>query len=215
MDGRSTRRPEHTIRQHLNHMPDLGLQTQAERHFGFLVTEKGYRRNQSTPYRVRFESPTTFVELVYDGNRSFELGLLVGEIASEVSGNPAFSIDEILRLRRAPEAKKFSLIQVTSRELLASFIEQLAQLLRTYGEDFIAGNERSFAELAEQRRKEVEAYALERDLRKARAEADNAWHRKDYPAVVKALKPLRAALTAAEVGKLEFAEKQSRSETHN
>jgi hypothetical protein len=196
-------------------MPDLGLQTQAERHFGFLVTEKGYRRKQSTPYRVRFESPVTFVELVYDGNRSFELGLLVGEIGSEASGNPPFSIDEILRLRRAPEAKKFSLIQVTSSELLASFIEQLAQLLRAYGEDFIAGNEQSFAELAEQRRKEVETYALERDLRKARAEADNAWHRKDYLAVVKALKPLRAALTAAEVGKLEFAEKQSRSETHN
>lgn len=196
-------------------MPDLGLQTQAEQHFGFLVSENGYRCTQSTPYRVRFESPTTFIDLVYDGNRSFELGLLVGKTGVNISGNPPFSIDEILRLRRAPEAKKFSLVQVTSREVLASFVQQLAQMLRAYGGDFIAGNEQSFAELAEQRRGEVRAYALERDLRKARAEADAAWHRKDYPAVVKALKPLRSALTAAEVGKLEFAEKQSRPESHN
>jgi hypothetical protein len=196
-------------------MPDLGLQTQAEQNFGFLVSENGYRCTQSTPYRVRFESPTTFIELVYDGNRSFELGLLVGKTGLNVSGNPPFSIDEILRLRRAPEAKKFSLVQVTSSEVLASFVQQLAQTLRTYGGDFIAGNEQSFADLAEQRRSEVKAYALERDLRKARAEADTAWHKKDYHGVVKALKPLRAALTAAEVGKLEFAEKHSGPDNYN
>jgi len=190
-------------------MPDLGLQTQTERHFGFLVSEKGYKCTQSTPYQVRFDSPTTFIELVYDGNRSFELGLLVGKNGSETDAIPPFSIDEILRLRRAPEAKQFSLVQVTSGEVLASFVQQLAQMLITYGADFIAGNKHSFAELAEQRSSEVKAYALERNLRKARAEADTAWHKKDYPGVVRALKPLRAALTAAEVGKLEFAEKHS------
>jgi hypothetical protein len=190
-------------------MPDLGLQTQAEQHFRFLVSENGYRCTQSTPYWVRFESPTTFIELVYDGDRSFELGLLIGKTGLNVSGNPPFSIDEILRLRAAPEAKKFSLVQVTSREVLASFVEQLAQMLRAYGRDFIAGNEQSFADLSEQRRREVKASALERGLRKARAEADTAWHKKDYCEVVKALKPLRATLTAVEVGKLEFAEKHS------
>jgi hypothetical protein len=191
-------------------MNDLGLQTQVEKHFGFLISEKSYKCIQSTPYCVRFESPTTSIELVYDGDHSFELGLLVGKTGSEAGRNPPFSIDEILRLRRAPEAKKFSLVQVTSNEVLASFVEQLAQTLRAYGGDFIAGNEKSFAELAEQRQREVKTYALERNLRKTRAEAEAAWHKKDYPAVVKALKPLRAALTATEVGKLEFAETQLR-----
>ena len=195
-------------------MPDIGLQTQAERHFCFLVAERGYRFTQSNPYHVRFESEKASIELVYDGNRSFELGLLVGERPVSAD-NQQFSIDEILRLRHAPEAKRFSLIQVTSRKVMASFVEQLAQLLRVYGEDFIAGNTQSFVELAEQRRADVKAYALERDLRTARTEADNAWRRKDYSAVVEALTPLRAALTAAEVGKLEFAEKQSRSKTSN
>lgn len=187
-------------------MPDIGLQTQAERHLGFLVAEKGYRCTASTPYRVRFDSPTTFIELVFDGNRSYELGLLIGKAGSESSGNPPFSIDEILRLRHAPEAKRFSLVQVTSSETLASFVAQLAQMLQTYGGDFVSGNEKSFAELAEQRQREIKTYALERDLRMARVALEAAWQKKDYGAVVKALNPLRAALTATEVGKLEFAE---------
>ena len=196
-------------------MPDLGLQIQTKQHFGFLMSENGYRCTESTPYCVRFESPTVFIELVYDGNRSFELGLLVGETGSEAGGNPPFSIDEILRFRQAPEAEKFSRIQVTSSDVLASFIEQLARILRAYGGDFIAGNGESFAKITEQRHRETKAYAFERDLRKARADADTAWHKKDYDSVVKALKPLRAALTATEVGKLEFAEKQSRLENHD
>jgi len=53
-------------------------------------------------------------------------------------------------------------------------------------------------------------YAVEGTLRAARAKAETAWGRKDYLPVVKALSPLRAALRAVEVGKLEFAEKQCR-----
>jgi hypothetical protein len=193
----------------LKNMPDLGLQYQAEKHFGFLVSDKGYKCIESTPYRVRFQSPTAFVELVFDGNRSYELGLLVGEIGSENCGNAAFSIDEILRYCRTSESKRFSLVQVTSRETLASFVEQLSQLLRIYGADFLTGKKNCFAELAEQRRKESENYTFERDLRMARTKAEAAWHRKDYATVVKALEPFRAALTASEVGRLDFAEKKS------
>jgi hypothetical protein len=191
-------------------MPDLGLQAQAERHLGFLVAENGYRCIESTPYRVRFQSPSTFVELVFDGNRSYELGLLVGKASLAGTRNPPFSIDEILRLRGAEEAGRLSLIQVTSSETMASFVAQLAQVLRSYGSDLLAGNENSFADLAEQRQKEIKAYAIERDLRIARAEAEKAWRSKDYRTVVRVLSPLRAGLTATEVGKLEFAENQIR-----
>jgi hypothetical protein len=216
MAGRSIHRLEHTILQwDPNYMPDLGLQTQAKQHFAFLVAENGYRCTLSTEDRVRFESKTTFIELVYDEGRSFELGLMVGKAGFMASKNPSFSIGEILRLRHAPEAKKFSLIQVTSREVLASFVEMLAQVLRAYGEDFITGNQQSFAELAELRRRETDAYALRKNLRRAWAAADIAWHKKDYSAVVNTLSPFRAALTAAEVGKLEFSEKQLRLENHD
>ena len=208
-DGDTTRKRELTIHQEVtNNMPDLGLQAQAEQHFSFLVLEMGYKCTVSTPYLVRFESHTGFIELVFDGNRSFELGLLVGKTGSESCGNPPFSIGEILRLCRAPEALQFSLVQVTSKEVLASFVAQLSQMLRRYGAEFIAGNDKRFAELAEQRRREIEIYAQERDLRMARTEAEAAWSRKDYATVVKVYKPLRASLSTSEVGKLEFAEKK-------
>ena len=75
-------------------MPDLGLQAQARKHFDFLTFEKGYKCVDSTPCRVRFESPTAFIELVFDGDRSYELGLLIGKTGSK---NPPFSIGDILR----------------------------------------------------------------------------------------------------------------------
>ncbi len=162
-------------------MPDIGLQTQVKRHFEFLILERGYRRTKSTPYSVRFESSTTFIQLAFDGNLSYELGLAVGKLSSESSGIPAFSIADILRLRQAPEAKQLSAIQATSTGVLASFVQQLAQALRTYGEDFIEGNEKSFAELSEQRDAECKAFALESVLRRARANAEAAWKKRNMP----------------------------------
>lgn len=188
-------------------MPDLGLKAHAERSFGFLLLERDYKCTESSPYRVRFESATVFVELVFDGDRSYELGLLVGKGDAY---SPPFSIDEILRLRRAPDAALFSLIQVTTDEAMAMWVQKLAEALRTHGGDFIARDSTSLAELADHRSKDARTHALELNLRAARADADAAWRKKDYWTVVKSLKPLRAALTAAEVGKLEYAESQCR-----
>jgi hypothetical protein len=47
-----------------------------------------------------------------------------------------------------------------------------------------------------------------------RGEAEKAWRNKDYRGVVRVLGSFRAALTAVEVGKLEFAEKHIR-DTHD
>ena len=195
-------------------MVDLGLQAQAERYFGFLV-ERGFICTESTPYRVRFESPEVFVELVFDGNRSYELGLLVGQLSSERSGVPPFSIGEILRLRHAPEAEQYSLVQVTSEEALATFVEELSLMLQTYAFDFIAGRSDSFAELGREREREVRVYALERDLRLARADAEEAWRAKDYPGVVRALSARRGTLTRSEIRRLQFAEDRLRQERPN
>jgi hypothetical protein len=188
-------------------MPDLGLQAEAKNHFDFLITEKGYKCAESTPHRVRFESSSVFVEIVFDGNRSCELALLVGKAALDKKGQPPFSIDEIVRLRRAPETERFSLIQITSREALARFVEKLARLLRTYASDLLDGSVLRFAALLRQRNSEVKRYAVDQSLRIARAEAEAAWYRKDYEAVIKAIEPFRKALIPSEIKKLSFSKK--------
>ena len=193
-------------------MVDLGLQAQAAKYFGFLVENLGYRCTESTPYNVRFESLEVVVELVFDGNRSYELGLLVGQLSLERSGVPSFSIDDILRLRHAPEAERYSLVQVTSAEALSRFVEELSRMLRVYASDFIQGTSESFAEVGRLRQREIRDYAHQRDLRTARADAEEAWRAKDYARVVTALAPQRNALTRSEVLKLQFAEDQLRAD---
>jgi hypothetical protein len=188
-------------------MGDLGLQAQAEKQFAFLLQESGYRCVVSTPYRVRFESSKANVDIVFDGNRSYELTLLLSR--ARLTGAPpaSFTIDEVLRLRGAPEAAHFSLVQVTTPQKLAEFVAQFANLLRRYGRDVVAGDDDAFRDLAEQRSQEAEAYGRQRDVRVARAKAQIAWREKNYAGVVEALRPVRSTLTASEIRKLEFAER--------
>jgi hypothetical protein len=187
-------------------MSELNLQAQAQKYFGFLVTNRGYRCIDSNPYRISLESPQAFIDIAFDGRRSYELELSIGKKKVTREGCAAYTLSEVLRLKKAPEAKRLSLVQVTTIEALSSFLKAFADALSTYGSDLIDGDEESFLRLEEQRYSEVAAYALERDLRIARNQADEAWRRKDYAAVIKAFDPVRAALTPAEVKKLELAE---------
>lgn len=182
------------------------LQDLADRYFQFLVAGHGYRRAAASPYLVVYESPTTRISIFHDEVRSHELRLSVG--ARDGDG-PPFSIGEILRFRNAPEAATLALIQVPAVEDLDPWIEKLAHALGRYAGDLIAGDARSFAELTAFRHREVERYALERALRAARADAEAAWRRKDYAAVVEIFGPLRSALTPSELVKLRIAEARS------
>lgn len=188
-------------------MKDVGLQALVDRHFGFLVSDMGFTKTERTPCRVRFESPAVFVEMVFDGHRSYELCLWIGQLGSQA---PPFSIDEILRLRGAPDASSFSLVQVKTEAVAAAWLEKLAGALRLYGREFLAGNTKCFEEISEMRRREVQGYALDRELRSARAKAEAAWLSKDYAGVVQALQPLRGVLTPAEMAKVKYAQKHAK-----
>lgn len=186
-------------------MIDFGLQKQAERHFRFLVTDKGYRCVMSSPSRVRFESSKVYVELVFDAIRSFELELIIGEMGSE---KIAFTLGDVLRRNHAHQTDDLLFVQVQTPDALAEWVAKLADALRRYGDDVLEGKKEAFAELAQHRTREAENYARERELSAARVEVETAWRSKDYATIVRVLSPLRAALTATEVGKLEFAEKE-------
>lgn len=189
-------------------MSDLGLQEATKRNFRYLLDEFHYKCIESTPFRVRFDSAKVRVDVVFDGTRSYELDVLIATTDWIASGNAAFALVEVLRFRGAPETERFASIQVTSRQAMTSFVSQLAELLHRYGRDLLLGNDHAFVELAEQRRREIDAYALQRALRAARTRADVAWREKDYTRFVDVLKPLRSNLSASEIKRLEFAEKQ-------
>ncbi len=168
---------------------------------GFCIRERG----RST---VIYESPMIVASLFYDDQRSFEVSL---GLRRKSDPQPLFAFDEILRSLDVPST--IWAFGSTARTLADAqrLIEKMAAIMASYATPLLEGDNRAWERIAEQRRKESQNYALERDLRMARAEADVAWRKKDYASVVRALKPLRAALTATEIGKLEFAEKQIRN----
>lgn len=186
-------------------MPNQKFEMLAKEAFAFLEQNFGFKLRSMDEGVLRYETEDVFVIVSYEARRSYELSLDIGQ--KNVAVERAFNFGEVLRSVKAPEDVPSS-YQVTSDEALQKFPNKLAETLQRYGMSFLRNDSAAFMQLSQLRERECNQYALERDLRKARVEAETTWHKKDYPAVVKALKPFRAALTATEVGKLDFAEKQ-------
>jgi hypothetical protein len=171
--------------------------------FSFLET-LGFRCVRSEATFVRFESSRAGVN-VYHGRRSFELGL---EMESASSPTDAYSFSEILRLVDREQGEQYRNYATHTAQGVAEGVGKLAELFQRCIAVGILNDKQLFSRLKLQRGELARNYALETQLEQARRKSEAAWRTKDYAAVVEALKPLRAALTATEVGKLEFAEKQ-------
>jgi hypothetical protein len=168
--------------------------------FSFLET-LGFRHVRSEPTFVRFESPRANVN-VYHGRRSFEIGLEIE------SATDAYSFSEILRLVDREQGEQYRNYGTHTAQGVAEGVAKLAELFQRCIAAGILNDKQLFARLKVQRGELARNYALETQMEQARRKSEAAWRAKDYAAVVTALKPLRAALTATEVRKLEFAEKQ-------
>jgi hypothetical protein len=171
--------------------------------FSFLEA-LGFRCVRSEATLVRFESPRVSIN-TYHGRRSFEIGLDVEPMAPSTH---AYSISEILRLVDPEQAEHYRNYATHTAQGVAEGVRQLAGLFHHCIAAGILDDNRLFSHLKLQEEELAAKYAHEVELRQARRKSEAAWRTKDYAAVVEALKPLRAALTATEVGKLEFAEKQ-------
>lgn len=173
--------------------------------FSFLEV-LGFHCVRSEEAFVRFESPKASLN-VFHGRYSFEIDL---EVESAPSPTDVYSFSEILRLVDQEQAEQYRNYATHTVQGVAEGVGKLVELFRRCIAAGILNDKQLFAHLKLQREELARNYALETQLTQARRKAETAWHAKDYAAVIKALKPLRAALNATEVGKLEFAEKQLR-----
>jgi len=179
----------------------------ARKYFSFLETSFGFVLHAGESI-LRYETQNVYVLIGYDSNRSYELSIDLGRRSS--TKEPPFNFGEILRSVKAPEMVPFS-YQASSEEVLERCLEKLAQSLWKYGADFLRNDTAAFLRLAEFRQREGAAYALSRDLRLARTQAEAAWVRKDYAKVIRALEALEAHLTPAEMNRLTYSRKHSQS----
>jgi hypothetical protein len=186
--------------EHVTNRSVLRFAEEVEDSFSFLKP-LGFRRARSEPTFVRFESPQASIN-VYHGRRSFEIGL---EIESPTD---AYSFSEILRLVDREQGEKYRNYATHTTQGVVEGVGKLAERFQRCIAAGILNDKQLFSRLKLQRQELATNYALETQLQQARRKAEVAWRNKDYASVVEAFKPLRAALTATEVGKLEFAEKQ-------
>ena len=172
--------------------------------FSFLQ-DHGFKRVQSEPTFVRFESRRSYVN-VYHGRRSFEIGLEIG-LQGDRPKEACHSMSEIIRLvepEKLAEYKDYAACTVTD---VAEGVRRLAALFRRYIDAGILDDAGFFERLRESHKAAVHDYWKKGELTHARRELDAAWHAKNYAKVVELLRPLRDALTPTELHKLEYAEK--------
>jgi hypothetical protein len=184
---------------------DLGLQIIATREFDFLNTEFGFRCVKAGPWLVRYESKSVFVNIHFDGNRSYEFGCELGR-NDDFRGSlkVPFDIGEIIRSKGYSGKYIPSSFQITNSESLKKFAKKLANCLKHNAHEFLDGSIDAFNKVADFRDKECEVYALETDLKLMRSQLDTAWQKKDYSKVIELLTPLKDNLTQSELKKLKY-----------
>ena len=189
--------------EHLNERSVLRFAEEVRSRFAFLES-LGFRCVRSEATFVRYESPMIGVNM-YHGRQSYEIGL---EIESATSPVGSYSMSEILHL--ADQTKADGYRKYTTRTVagVADGVSRLANLFHLCIANGILNDKQLLSRLRLQKKKLAVGYSHEVEWRQARRKSEAAWREKDYAKVVKALRPLRAALTAIEVAKLEFAERQ-------
>jgi hypothetical protein len=180
----------------------LCFTAEVKSHFIFLEP-LGFRCVKEGVTLVQYESSKLIIN-VYHGRQSYEIGLEIEDIQTSTN----YSFSEILHLVDSKQSEQYRKYSTRLREGVAEGVRQLADLFRKCVDAGTLSDSQLFSRLQLQREKWGNEYALETQLLQARKKSEDAWHKRDYATVVKSLKPLRAALTATEVGKLEFAEKK-------
>jgi hypothetical protein len=181
--------------------------SEARRHFDPVAQQYGLSYVASTEWGVRYQNDSVFLMVNFDNGRSYELGIEVGQKKSTQPERP-FSLAEVLRLRGVADAVAIDGIMVSDVTRLPDAMARLAALTSQHAPDFLMGSDFSFAQVAKLRERESDAYALERNLRVARAKSETAWSGRDYRAVIAALEPMALHLSPAEKKRLDYSRKQ-------
>jgi hypothetical protein len=196
------------------HRAALGLVEAVVPAFGFL-RDYGFERVVAQPTFVRFESPAGFVN-VFHGRASYELGVEVGRWLN-LHGSPVedrFSLRDVIELTGNAEEAGLRPLATTDRETLGRFVRILAEWTQTYARPALAGDEEFFNEISAREDERWRERQTEDRAKELRAEADDAWRRKDYSAVVQAYTALDQLpsidLSRSEQGRVSYARKHGR-----
>jgi hypothetical protein len=176
----------------------------AEEAFHFLL-DQGFRLVSAETTIVRYSSERIFVN-VYHGRSSYELGIDVGLVGSEMEhGYPLEAFVRLSDPEHAPRIRNF--MATTSNEVRVG-LRQLAEHVKRYVVPALPGGQNVFAELQRQAQEWRNSYAMEVLAGQIRPKAEAAFREHDYVRFVEHLSKIESVLTPVEKQKLSYARRK-------
>lgn len=186
-------------------MDDLTFKNCALKEFNFLVNEYGFRCIKSDTYYLRYESNIVFVELHYDGQRSFEMDFSIGLLDDLYEGRERpFYLVELIKLLAPNDDDDYRLMQASTPEKISHLLPKLANLVKIYAKEFLSGNKTRFKDLSDFRENRCNQYAMEKTLKDLRVAVQKAWEDEDYARVIELYEPVKKHITQSERKKLKY-----------
>jgi hypothetical protein len=136
--------------------------------FDPIAAQHGLAAVDESEWYVRYDNDHVSLSVEFGNGRSYELSVSIGQKLPNKPPRP-FLLEEILRLKEAPEAASINAISASTIEQLRQVLRLLATLTTLYGGEFLAGEAHWFSLVADLRHRESLVYAAE-----ARSRAEQA-----------------------------------------
>jgi hypothetical protein len=120
----------------------LGFEQEAQSAFAFLVDEFQFSKKQTSPHKVRYESPRVWIDINH-GDYDFEISMAFGRLHSS---QPLEQFDFTLFLRLVNPALEKALGEriADKPDKVRETVQKLAAALRAEGMSIIKGDNNTF-----------------------------------------------------------------------
>jgi hypothetical protein len=172
--------------------------------FSFLEAD-GFNLTESDASRITYKSHRCLVTIVWDA-RSGEVDVLFALNPGSDEPSDAISLTDLLRVEGVDVANMP--FQVQDENKLKPFLVKLANQTQAHAQSALAGDRMYFRRLQSSRNSRAWASMRDLDTRQIRADAEAAWHRREFGQVIAYYTSIEDQLTASEKAKLAFARHQ-------
>jgi hypothetical protein len=182
----------------------LGFVDAAEENLTPLLASRQFRCLEAGPNHIKYSSSCVTLDMWHDAD-SYEINV---RFALHHDASRGISLMDLLAAQLGEERARVGWFQASTRLAIEHSIQRIAQLISTYGQEILSGNEAKFDEAETLSRARDSAYTKLIVGKPTRDAASEAWQRKDFSTVMKLYESIEADLDETERRRLTYARKQ-------
>ena len=183
----------------------LGFAETVAAKFGFLASEYGMTM-AAEPTIVRCAGNGVLVN-IWHGRQSYEIGLDIGRVGGTGRNHLFHMVDLLAAADGHEKAADYHSYAATTKESVEAGLAQMALDLQRCGVTALRGKRSTFEQMSELQRERARRFADKVNGRQVRADAAEAWTLHNFGKVAALLGSIEPLLSAAELGRLEYARK--------